>query len=549
MNDALSGLRHELRTHVNHVLGYTELLLEGIEGPEQEFLYRPLEGVRLAAEEALTTLDQLLSRELEMDDALAAKTTLDRAFEEVSRHVGTLNERAPQLGQEGIVVDLFRIDFAARHAAALAGHPLLAAHLVGGSNAPGGHQPGNAWKAVQGTPQPPARAAGSRVEATDPRGGGTILVVDDDPSNRDVLSRRLERLGHGVVTANTGRQALDVLQAQPIDLVLLDLMMPEMNGYEVLERRWHDRELRDIPVIMISADDEVERAVECIAMGAEDYLTKPFDPVLLEARVGASLEKKWLRDQEKALLATVQQQALELTELNQTLEARVRRQVEEIERLARLRRFLSPQLADVIVSSGNDTTLESHRREIAVLFCDLRGFTAFAETAEPEEVMSVLAEFYQAVGALIHEFEATVGFFAGDGLMVFFNDPLPCPDPAERAVSLGVAMGEHIGELTPKWKARGYDLGFAVGIAFGYATLGQVGFEGRFDYGVIGSVVNLAARLCDQAKSGQILISGRARLAVDDTWEAQDVGELTLKGFHNPVPAYHVVGRRRRRDA
>ena len=529
MNDVLSELRHELRTQVNHVLGYAELLLEAIEGPDQEFLYRPLEAVRSSAIEALASLDQLLSGEKEGDDAFAAKAALDRAFEEVVRHVGTLNERATRTGYEAVVVDLLRIDFAARHAAALAGHPLLAAHLVGGAGAPVGDKAGPAWAPAGG-----ADSAGLR-------GHGTILVVDDDRANRDVLSRRLERLGHSVLTATTGTEALAVLRAKPVDLVLLDLMMPEMNGYEVLERRRDDSALRDIPVIMISAHDEVDSVVECITMGADDYLPKPFDPVLLEARVGASLEKKWLRDQEKELLATVQHQALELVELNESLEGRVRQQVDEIGRLAGLRRFLSPQVADVIVSSSTDTTLQTHRREIAVLFCDLRGFTSFAETAEPEEVMAVLDEFHQTVGALIHEFEATVGFFAGDGLMVFFNDPLPCPDPAERAVRLGVAMKGRIAELMPKWRGRGYRLGFAVGIAYGYATLGQMGFEGRFDYGVIGSVVNLAARLCDQATADQILISGRARLAVEQTWEVEDVGELTLKGFHSRVPAYQVV--------
>ena len=544
MAESVPGLRHELRTHVNHVLGYSELLLDGIEGPEQEFLYRPLENVRMAATDALATLDRLVSLKKDDEDALTAQAVLDRAFEQVSRHVRILTERAQKSGQEAILVDLLRIDFAARHAAALVAHPLLSVHLLGPDIA-GAHDDRDVVRGA-GRLASPDRAAVEGAEPLEPPAPpGTILVVDDDVANRDVLGRRLERSGHAVVTADNGRQALDRLGETPVDLVLLDLMMPEMNGYEVLEVRRLDRDLRDIPVIMISADDEVDRVVECISLGADDYLTKPFDPVLLEARVGASLQKKRLRDQEKALLTTVQQQALELAELNETLEARVHHQVEEIERLARLRRFLSPQLADVIVSTLDETTLQSHRREIAVLFCDLRGFTAFAETSEPEEVMSVLGEFHQAVGALIHRFEATVGFFAGDGLMVFFNDPLPCPDPADRAVSLGVAMRERIGELTPKWRGRGHDLGFAVGIAFGYATLGQIGFEGRFDYGVIGSVVNLAARLCDHAESDQILISGRAQMAVHDTWEVEDVGDLTLKGFHSRVPAYRVLGPKR----
>ena len=530
MNDVLSELRHELRSQINHMLGYAELLLEGIEGPNQEFMYRPLEAVRSAAAEALVNVNLVLSAEMKGGDAQAARTALVRAFDQVVQQVGSVREEAVRAGYEAVVADLLRIDAAARRAVALAGHPLLTAHVKGGASGSAGERFASTWPAADGVV-----AAGSRVV-------GTILVVDDDPANRDVLSRRLERLGHSVLSATTGIEAVEMLSTRPVDLVLLDLMMPEMNGYEVLEYRKDDSVLRDIPVIMISANDEVESVVECITMGADDYLPKPFDPVLLEARVGASLEKKWLRDQEKELLTTVQEQALALAELNETLEARVHQQVAEIGRLAGLRRFLSPQVADVIVSSSNDTTLQTHRREIAVLFCDLRGFTSFAETAEPEEVMSVLEEYHQTLGAFIHQFEATVGFFAGDGLMVFFNDPLPCPDPAERAVRLGVAMTEHIGKLTPKWRARGYQLGFGVGIAYGYATLGQMGFEGRFDYGVIGSVVNLAARLCDQATTGQILISGRARLAVDQTWEVEDVGELNLKGFHSGVPTYRVVG-------
>jgi len=383
---------------------------------------------------------------------------------------------------------------------------------------------------------PPFEPAG-----TPPAGRGTVLVVDDDATNRDVLGRRLERLGYRVRSAADGRDGLDVLREGGTDLVLLDLMMPEMNGYQVLEACRDDDRLRDVPIVMISARDEIDDVVECIALGAEDYLPKPFDPVLLEARVSACLEKKWLRDQERALLATVQEQAATLAEWNAGLEARVGQQVAEIERLARLRRFLSPHVADLILSSGDDRILQSHRSNIAVLFCDLRGFTAFAETTDPEDVMAVLGEFHQAVGALIHRFQATVGFFAGDGLMVCFNDPLPCPDPAERAVRLAVAMRDTMAGLSADWRRRGHDIGFGVGVTYGYATLGQIGFEGRYDYGVIGSVVNLAARLCDQARSGQILISRRAHVAVEGVVEAEDLGGLTLKGFHAPVPAYNVV--------
>jgi class 3 adenylate cyclase len=361
-----------------------------------------------------------------------------------------------------------------------------------------------------------------------------ILVVDDDADTRELLSRRLARLGYAPVSATDGLQALEVMASRPVDLVLLDLQMPVLDGFEVLERRRADEQLCHIPVVMISSLDDVVSVVRCIEMGAEDYLPKPFDPVLLRARLGSCLERKALRDQERALTR-------QLAEWNTTLEAKARQQAEEMARLSRLRRFLSPQLADAVVSSGADSVLQSHRRQIAVVFSDLRGFTAFAEVAEPEDVMAVLRDFHQAMGAVIHEFGATVGYFAGDGLMAFFNDPVPCPDPASRAVRMAVVMRDEMGTMCADWQAVGHNLGFGVGIAFGYATLGEIGFEGRFDYGVIGSVVNLAARLCDQAGPGEILISQRARREVDGVAEIEDRGLLTLAGFHDRVPAYAVV--------
>ena len=331
-----------------------------------------------------------------------------------------------------------------------------------------------------------------------------LLVIDDNEDNRYTLTRRLSREGYtNLTTAANGREALELLQGKPIDLVLLDIMMPDMNGYEVLEHLKADPQLRHIPIIMISAVDEVESVIRCIELGAEDYLSKPFNPTLLRARVGASLERKRLLDQ-------VRTQAADLATWNQTFEQRVADQLAEIERVGRLKRFLSPQIAEIVMAKGNERLLESHRRDITVVFCDLRGFTAFAETAEPEEVMAVLREYHAALGAQIHKFEGTVEHFAGDGVMVLFNDPLPCPDPSERAVRMAVEMRTRIAELSAKWRKRGHELGFGVGIAQGYATLGRIGFEGRFEYAAIGTVVNLAARLCGEARSGQILSTARS---------------------------------------
>ena len=299
-----------------------------------------------------------------------------------------------------------------------------------------------------------------------------LLVVDDIEDNRYTLTRRLSREGYtNLTTAANGREALELLQEKPIDLVLLDIMMPEMNGYEVLERLKADPDLRHIPIIMISAVDEIESVIRCIELGAEDYLSKPFNPTLLRARVGASLERKRLHDQVRA-------QAADLATWNKTLEKRVADQLAEIERMGRLRRFLSPQIAAAVLASGDESVLESHRRDIAVVFCDVRGFTAFAETAEPEEVTSFLREYHTRLGALIHKYEGTLERFIGDGLMVLFNDPLRCTDPSIRAVRMAVEMRTQIKELTAKWRKQGHELGFGMGISYGYATLGRIGFEG-----------------------------------------------------------------------
>jgi PleD family two-component response regulator len=299
-----------------------------------------------------------------------------------------------------------------------------------------------------------------------------LLVVDDNEDNRYALTRRLAREGYAdVATAVDGRQALELLSSKPFDLVLLDIMMPNVNGYEVLAQLKADGKLRHIPVIMISAVDEIDSVARCIELGAEDYLPKPFNPILLRARVGACLERKRLHDQVAA-------QAADLASWNRTLEQRVEQQLSEIERVSRLKRFLSPQVAELILSSGDDRVLESHRRAITVLFCDLRGFTAFSETTEPEEVMSVLREYHAVLGSLIHKHEGTVERFAGDAIMVLFNDPLPCSDPSLRAVQMAIEMRDQVAQLALQWRKAGHELGFGVGIAHGYATLGASASRG-----------------------------------------------------------------------
>ena len=240
------------------------------------------------------------------------------------------------------------------------------------------------------------------------------------------------------------------------------------------------------------------------------------------------------------LIRELHQRTDQIAELNRGLEARVAEQVEELGRVGRLKRFLAPQLAELIVSQGNEKILESHRREIVVVFCDLRGYTAFTETAEPEEVLDFLREYHGALGPLVAQFEGTLDQFSGDGIMVFFNDPVPCPDPAERAVAMAVAMREAAGALIAKWRRRGRELGFGAGIAQGYATLGQIGFAERSGYTAIGTVCNLAARLCAEAKDRQILVAQRVALAVEETTALEEIGALAVKGLTQPVVAFNV---------
>jgi class 3 adenylate cyclase/putative methionine-R-sulfoxide reductase with GAF domain len=231
----------------------------------------------------------------------------------------------------------------------------------------------------------------------------------------------------------------------------------------------------------------------------------------------------------------------DLNKLNQQLEQRVTDQVSEIERMSKLRRFLPPQVADLVVASGAEKELESHRREITALFCDLRGFTGFSEKSDPEDVMSLLREYHAAIGEIIIKYSGTLEHYAGDGVMVFFNDPIPVPNPALQAVQTALEMRMAIEALTEKWRRLGHEIGFGVGIAHGFATLGTIGFEGRFDYAAIGTVSNVASRLCDEAKPGQILISPRVLMAVEDAVNVEPVGDFTLKGISRPVAAYNVL--------
>jgi class 3 adenylate cyclase len=361
-----------------------------------------------------------------------------------------------------------------------------------------------------------------------------ILVVDDNPTNVKILQTRLAAEGYEIATAFDGAQALDAARADPPDLILLDIMRPKLDGIEVCKRLRADASFPFTPIILVTAMADTKDVIAGLEAGGDEYLTKPVDHNALAARVRSMLRVKALHDKAEALAAEVQQ-------WNASLERRVAEQMAELERVGRLRRFFSPQLAEAILSGGADDPLASHRRDITVVFCDLRGFTAFAETAEPEEVMGVLREYHAAAGALILAHEGTLERFAGDGMMIFFNDPVPVPDAPQRAVRMALAMRDAIGAMSRgAWAARGYELSLGIGIAQGYATLGAIGFEGRWDYGAIGTVTNLAARLCGEAAGGEVLVSQRVHASVQSMVEAEAPRSLALKGFSRPVPAWSI---------
>jgi adenylate cyclase len=363
-----------------------------------------------------------------------------------------------------------------------------------------------------------------------------ILAVDDVPQNLRLMEAVLAPNGFDVVTAGTGEDALlQVLKEKP-DLVLLDIMLPGIDGYEVCRRLRADPKTMFLPVVMVTASGLPEK-VKAIEAGADDFIAKPFDQPELLARVRSLLRVKTYHDE-------IERQKVELGEWNRTLEDRVQQQVDELGRLGRLRRFLSPQVAELVMSQGADDLLAGHRREITVVFADLRGFSAFSETAEPEEALGVLRAFHAAMGELIFHHEGTLEHFAGDGMMVFFNDPMPVADPQLRATRMALAMQRKFGELQSGWKKRGYELGLGIGISVGYATMGRIGFEGRFDYGAVGMVVIQGFRLSAVAKGGEILVSSRVHAAIENAVESTSAGELELKGFHQPVPAFRVTALR-----
>jgi len=528
--DVLRKLRHDLRTPIAHILGYSELLLDEIgEMPAAPPIGDDLDRLHAAAQELLRVVEQVVAPTTIAD---ANAQQLNQAFRTPLNAIVGYSELLFEEAVGGpatLLRDLNRIRAAGRVLVDLVSAFVELWHPPAEAVASGRF--GKAPVGGADDPELPGSVPGVAA-ALD----GHVLVVDDDPASRDLLARLLVRLGCRASQAEDGDHALRLAASGQVDLVLLDLVMPGLDGHEVCRQLRADPVTQTLPVVLLTASGDLEK-VRALDAGADDFLPKPFDRAELMARVGSLLRIKRHQD-------TIERQKTELAEWNRTLEARVRQQVDELQRLSRLRRYLPPQVAELIVASGSDgeAILGSHRREVTVVFCDLRGFTALAEATEPAELMHVLREYHSTLGEQVHRFQGTLEHFAGDGVMIFFNDPFAVQHHTSRAVSMAVAMRARMTELATIWRSRGHTLGFGVGIDVGEATLGTIGFEGRSDYAAIGQVTNLAARLCAEATAGQIILSERAHRRVAEQVEAERVADLDLKGFARPVPAYNVVG-------
>jgi class 3 adenylate cyclase len=353
-----------------------------------------------------------------------------------------------------------------------------------------------------------------------------ILIVDDEPFNLDLLEQELADYDYAIERATDGVEALEKTETFRPDVILLDYMMPKMNGLEVVKRLRASAQHKAIPVILLTAKATQEDKIAGLDAGADDYVTKPFDSFELLARVRAMLRIKQMHDT--------------LDEWNRTLADKVKQQVAELERMSRLKRYLSPQIAEKILGD-DDNLFKTHRREITIVFLDLRGFTAFSDNSEPEEVMDFLRHYHAEMGKLVFKFEGTLERFVGDGIVVIFNDPIPCEDHVNKAAQMAVEMRDRVKELRTAWRKKGYDLDLGVGFAAGYTTLGTIGFEGRMDYGTVGNLPNLAARLCAEAKGGQILTDQKTMSRLEDAFDAEPIQELNLKGINRPVVAFNVI--------
>jgi class 3 adenylate cyclase len=365
---------------------------------------------------------------------------------------------------------------------------------------------------------------------------GRILVVDDQRANVEMLSELLRSRGYDVLAAYSGKEALECVAKHGPDVVISDIRMPEMDGYELAQRLRGAPATALLPIVLVTSLEDGgghDERVKGIEAGADDFLTKPVRYAELFARVRSLLRVKLLQDE-------VRRQTDTLRQWNEQLEERVREQVAAIERLAQMKRFFSPPVAEAIVAGGADV-LEPHRREITAVFLDLRGFTAFTDRANPDEVMDLLGDYHEALGRIVDRYGGTLEHFAGDGVMIFFNDPLPIDQPATRAVRMAFELQQAFVPIAQAWKQKGHAVALGVGVAQGEATLGVIGFEQRWEYAAIGAIPNLAARLCGQARGGEILIDAVTYADVGDVAVAEPAGPLSLRGFTQPIPAFRLM--------
>ena len=352
-----------------------------------------------------------------------------------------------------------------------------------------------------------------------------ILVVDDQRVNAEIVGGLLKNLGYEVHSVLDGQSALEYVAVNPVDLVISDIMMPGMDGYELCRRLRAAPGTALLPVVLVTSLDPQAERVRGIEAGADDFLSKPVNWAELFARVKRLLRVKALQD--------------EIKSLNARLEERVRGQVAQLQRLSRLKRFFSPRVAEAIVAGGEEM-LAPHRREITAVFLDLRGFTAFTDRADPEEVLELLRAYHATLGRTVEEHGGTLEHFAGDGIMIFFNDPFPIERPAEHAIRMAASLQQAFVPIARAWEKLGHHVGLGIGIAQGDATLGVIGFEQRWEYAAIGNVPNLAARLCGEARAGEIIVDGQTEREVAAIAETEPVGPLTLRGFQQPVPAFRL---------
>jgi adenylate cyclase len=532
-----SHLRHELRTPLNAIIGYSEMLLEDTDDAGLKEFASDLKQVLAAGRQLLAIVNELLDAgKLASDDVAFNLESLIANLDYQARaplngvigYSEILLENAVEKGQKEITPDLEKIHAAGKLFLARLNNIIDFSNLDAGlkSPAPGATDQSPLIDSVMASLRELAQ------ESAAVTGGetGSILVVDDNEINRDLLSRYLARLGHTVQSAPDGRKALEMIDSGAFDLVLLDIMMPELNGYQVLQHLKDSSNWRDLPVIMISALDEMDSVVRCIELGAADYLSKPFNPVLLRARVGACLEKKRLRDLEK-------EQKRQLQELNAALEVRNRfiRQT--------FGRYLSDDIVESILERPDGLKIGGEKRQATILMSDLRGFTSLSEGLPAEDVVSMVNIYLETMTDIILKYQGTIDEFIGDGILVIFGAPFQRPDDAQRAVACAVEMQLAMASVNDRNRQAGYpEVALGIGVNTGNMVVGNIGSKKRTKYGVVGSNVNLTARIESYTVGGQIFISENTLKECGDIVQIENAMQVSPKGVKEPLTIYEVGG-------